>query len=74
MARMPGIRRHLSCSSQFIAALPRWFPSFVDAGECPEHLYLEEPQWMLKEQSFWLRLTTCCATIAGLFASLAFVG
>ncbi len=39
----------------------------------PRHLYLEEPQWSLKEQGFWLRLTTCCAKIAGLFALLAFV-
>jgi hypothetical protein len=39
-----------------------------------EDLYLEEPQWMLKEQGFWLRLATCCARIAGLCASLSFEG
>jgi uncharacterized membrane protein len=38
-----------------------------------EHLYLEKTQLRLKEQSFWLRLATCCARIAGLIASLAFV-
>jgi hypothetical protein len=29
---------------------------------------------MSKEQGLWLRLATCCARIAGLFALLAFVG
>jgi hypothetical protein len=50
------------------------FLAFVEAGVVPEHLYLEVLQWKLKEQGFWLRLAICCARIAGLFASLAFVG
>jgi hypothetical protein len=39
----------------------------------PKHLYFEEPQWILKEQGFWLRLATCYARIAGLFALLALI-
>ncbi len=50
------------------------FLAFEEAGGVPEHLYLEEPQWMWKEQGFWLRLATCCARIAGLFALLTFIG
>ncbi len=52
--------------------MPIW--AFVDVGEEPERLYLEEPRWSLKEQGFWLMLATCCARIAGLFALLAFAG
>jgi hypothetical protein len=57
-----------------VSAQPRLFLAFVEAGKVPDHLYLEGPPQMLKEQGFWLRLATCCARITGLFASLAFVG
>jgi hypothetical protein len=50
------------------------FPAFVEAGKVPKHLNLKEHQWRLKERGCWLRLATCCARIAGLFASLAFIG
>jgi hypothetical protein len=73
MACVPVIRRHSSCSSQFVAALPRLIPAFIYAGGVPEHMYLVEPQWRFKEQGFWLRLATCYAKIAGLLASLAFI-
>ncbi len=46
MAHVPGIGRIQSCSSEFLASLPRPFPDFVGAGKEPEHLYEEEPQWM----------------------------
>jgi hypothetical protein len=41
MAHVPDIRRHGSHSFQFVAALPRTFLAFIDAGKLPEHLYLE---------------------------------
>jgi hypothetical protein len=72
MARVHGIRRHWSHSSRFVAALPRLFPAFIEAGEVPEQLYLEELQCRLKEQGIWLRFATSKARIAGLFASPAF--
>jgi hypothetical protein len=54
--------------------MPRPFLDFVDAGEVPEHLYLEEPRWNLREQGFWLRLATCCARYARLLTFHVFTG
>jgi hypothetical protein len=74
MACVPGTRRHLSSSSQFLAALSRPSWAFIEAGEVSEHLYLEGPQKRLNDQGFQLRLATCCAMIARLFAPFVFVG
>ncbi len=68
---MPGINRQYSCFSQFVALLLKLFPAFVEAGEVPQDQNMAKLEFKLKEQSFWLRLVTCCARIAGLLASLA---
>jgi hypothetical protein len=47
---------------------------FVEAGRVPKQLYPEEPQEQLKEKGLLLKLTSCFAEIARLFAMLTFEG